>query len=183
MKKSVLTILVLVLLGVTDTFAQSNLKIGYTNPDYILSLLPEAKQIEADLTAYSKQLESQLQSKMEEFQTKLGDYQQKMSSGQMIPEVARDKEAELNALRESIEKFQRDADASLQKKQVQLLQPAYDKIQKAINEVAEANGYTHVLSSDAGAFAILLYASDDSNITNLVLNHLGIDPPEETDQQ
>jgi outer membrane protein len=65
----------------------------------------------------------------------------------------------------------------LQKKQVQLLQPAYDKIQTAINDVAKENGYTHVLSSDAGAFAILLYATEDSNITNLVLNKLGIEPP------
>lgn len=170
---------VLLMSGLTCTFAQSNLKIGYTNPDYILSLLPEAKQIEADLTAYSKQLESQLQSKMEEFQTKLSDYQQKVTSGQMIPEVQRDKEAELNGLRESIEKFQRDADASLQKKQVQLLQPAYDKIQTAINDVAEQNGFTHVFSSDAGAFAILLYAQEETNITDLVLKKLGIEPPAE----
>jgi outer membrane protein len=179
MKKLVLAMGVLFMSGLTCTFAQSNLKIGYTNPDYILSLLPEAKQIEADLTAYSKQLESQLQSKMEEFQTKLSDYQQKATSGQMIPEVQRDKEAELNGLRESIEKFQRDADASLQKKQVQLLQPAYDKIQTAINDVADENGFTHVFSSDAGAFAILLYAQEETNITDLVLRKLGIEPPAE----
>jgi outer membrane protein len=177
MKKIVIALSVLLIPGLMSSYAQSNLKIGYTNPDYILSLLPEAKQIEADLTAYSKQLESQLQSKMEEFQTKLSDYQQKVSSGQMIPEVQRDKETELNGLRESIEKFQRDADASLQKKQVQLLQPAYDKIQNAINDVADENGYTHVFSSDAGAFAILLYANDESNITDLVLKKLGIEPP------
>ncbi|MBR9997517.1 MAG: OmpH family outer membrane protein [Cyclobacteriaceae bacterium] len=179
MKKLIIAVMVLLMSGLINTYAQSNLKIGYTNPDYILSLLPEAKQIEADLTAYSKQLETQLQSKMEEFQTKLSDYQQKVTSGQMIPEIQRDKEAELNGLRESIEKFQRDADASLQKKQVQLLQPAYDKIQNAINDVADENGYTHVFSSDAGAFAILLFAQEETNITNLVLRKLGIEPPAE----
>jgi outer membrane protein len=62
---------------------------------------------------------------------------------------------------------------------VQLLQPAYDKIQGAINDVADENGYTHVFSSDAGAFAILLYAKDESNITDLVLKKLGIEPPAE----
>ena len=183
MKKILIAFSALLISSLTISNAQTTLKIGYTNPDYILSLLPEAKQIEADLTAYSKQLESQLQSKMEEFQTKLSDYQQKVNAGQIIPEVARDKEAELNALRDSIEKFQRDADASLQKKQVQLLQPAYDKIQTAINDVADENGYTHVFSSDAGAFAILLYAKDESNITDLVLNKLGIEPPKEESNQ
>lgn len=179
MKKQLIFIITLLFIGLTNTFAQSGLKIGYTNVDYILSLLPESKEIEAELSAYSKQLQSQLQSKMQEFQTKLSDYQQKMNAGQMIPEVAKDKEAELTQLQESIQKFQRDADSSLQKKQTKLLQPAYDKIQEAINKVAEANGYTHVFSSDAGNLPILLYADDKSNITDLVLKQLGIEPPKE----
>ena len=177
MKKLLIILSAMVLFGMNSSYAQSDLKIGYTNVDYILSLLPEAKEIEAELAAYQKQLESQLQSKMQEFQTKLNDYQQQATAGQMLPEVQRDKEAELNTLRSSIEKFQRDADASLQKKQVDLLQPAYEKIQQAINEVAEANGYSHILSSDAGAYAILLYAKEDTNVTDLILRKLGIDPP------
>lgn len=177
MKKSLFVVLAMFLFGMNSTIAQSNLKIGYTNVDYILSLLPEAKEIEAELGAYQKQLESQLQSKMQEFQTKLNNYQQQASAGQMLPEVQRDKESELNTLRSSIEKFQRDADASLQKKQVDLLQPAYEKIQNAINEVAEENGYSHVLSSDAGAYAILLYAKEETNVTDLILKKLGIEPP------
>ena len=31
------------------------LKIGYTNADYILSLLPEAKQLDSELKAYEQQ--------------------------------------------------------------------------------------------------------------------------------
>jgi outer membrane protein len=178
MRTLLLSLGLVILLPCQSLHAQTSaIKIGYTNVDYILSLLPEAKEIEAELTAYSKQLESQLGSKYQEFQDKLADYQQKASSGEMIPEVMRDKEAELNTLRQSIEKFQRDADASIQKKQVELLQPAYDKIQKAINEVSEANNYTHVFSSDAGSFAVLLYAREEDNITNLVLTKLGIEPP------
>jgi outer membrane protein len=179
MKKLFIVLTLFSAVALSDGYAQTNLKIGYTNVDYVLNLLPEAKEIEAELSAYGKQLESQLQSKMAEFQEKLNDYQTKMSNGEMLPAVARDKENELNALRSSIEKFQRDADASLQKKQVDLLQPAYEKIQNAINVVAEANSYTHVLSSDVGAFAVLLYANEDSNITDLVLAELGIEAPVE----
>ncbi|MFC2124958.1 OmpH family outer membrane protein [Bacteroidota bacterium] len=159
--------------------AQSGMKIGYTNVDYILSLLPEAKEIEAELSAYTKQLESQLQSKAEEYQTKAMDLQQKMQSGDIIPAVAQDKQDELRNLEASIQKFQRDADASLQNKRVTLLQPAYDKIQKAINEVSEENEYTHVFSSDAGMMPVLLYARDEDNITNLILTKLGVEIPEE----
>jgi outer membrane protein len=158
-----------------------NLKIGYTNVDYILGLLPEAKQISSELQSYQKQLEDQLQSKYQEFQTKLNDYQQKASSGQMIPEVMKDKENELANLRESIQKFQKDADESIQKKQSDLLQPAYDKIQKAINSVAKENGYTHVFTSDAGTYPVLLYVRDQDNLTDLILKKLGVQPPAKQD--
>ncbi len=158
-----------------------NLKIGYTNVDYILGLLPEAKQISSELQSYQKQLEDQLQSKYQEFQTKLNDYQQKASSGQMIPAVMKDKENELANLRESIQKFQKDADESIQKKQSDLLQPAYDKIQNAINSVAKENGYTHVFASDAGTYPVLLYVRDQDNLTDLVLKKLGVQPPAKQD--
>ena len=157
------------------------MKIGYTNTDYILSLLPEAKEINAELTSYQKQLETQLQAKYQEFQEKLNDYQQKASSGEMIPEVMRDKEAELNTLRQAIEKFQKDADESIQKKQAELLQPTYDKIQNAINNVAKDNGYSHVFSSDAGVYPVLLFVRDQDNITDLILMSLGIEPPAKED--
>jgi len=96
MKKLFIVITLFTVIAVSKSYAQSDLKIGYTNVDYVLNLLPEAKEIEAELTAYGKQLESQLQSKMAEFQEKLNDYQTKMSSGEMLPAVARDKETELN---------------------------------------------------------------------------------------
>jgi len=179
MKNKFLYVLAATLLVGFTVKAQSGVKIGYTNVDYILSLLPEAKEIEAELTSYTKQLESQLQSKAEEYQTKAMDLQQKMQSGDIIPAVAQDKQEELRNLEASIQKFQRDADTSLQNKRVALLQPAYDKIQKAIDDVSEANGYTHVLSSDAGMMPILLYARDEDNVTNLILTHLGIEIPEE----
>lgn len=156
---------------------QPAVKIGYTNVDYILGLLPEAKEISNQLTSYQKQLQNQLKSKYQEFQDKLADYQQKASTGDMIPEVMKDKEAELASLRESIQKFQKDADESIQKKQTELLQPAYDKIQNAIDSVADENGYTHVFTSDVGSYPVLLYVRDQDNLTDLVLLKLGIQPP------
>jgi outer membrane protein len=47
-----------------------------------------------------------------------------------------------------------------------------------VNEVAKANGYTHVLNSDQ----VLLYAEEESDITDLVFNQLGIKPPAEGDK-
>ena len=65
MKKLFIVCVLFSAIAVSNSYAQTNLKIGYTNVDYVLNLLPEAKEIEAELTAYGKQLESQLQSKPE----------------------------------------------------------------------------------------------------------------------
>lgn len=157
------------------------IKIGYTNLDYIFGLLPDAKTISSELTSYQNQLQKQLQSKYQEFQDKLNDYQQKAGTGEMIPEVMKDKEDELNTLRQSIEKFQKDADASIQKKQAELMQPIYEKIQKAVNDVAKENSYTQVFSSDVGTYPVLLYVRDQDNLTNLVLLKMGVQPPARQD--
>lgn len=177
MKTRWIFILAFLVAAVSAKAQDSGLKIGYTNAEYILSNMPEAKQIEADLKDYEQQLSTQLQSKSADFDKKVQDYQR--TAENMIPEVRADKERELQGLQQSIQKFQQDAQESLRRKQGELLQPAFDKIQTAIDEVAKSNGYTHVFNSgqpEAG-LNILLYARDEDNISDLVLKQLGIDPP------
>lgn len=164
------------LLAVGSLHAQG-LKIGYTNAEYVLSLLPEAKQVEADLKAYETQLQNQLQAKYQEFQAKAADYQQNAAS--MIEAVKADRERELQGLQENIQKFQADAETSLLQKRNQLLAPLVEKVGNAIKEVAEENQYTHVFSSGAAGLDVLLYAEEQYNVTELILAKLGIDPPSE----
>jgi len=160
-------------LSVFSANAQStNLKIGYTNVDYILSKLPEAKQIESDLKTHEEQLGTQLQSKMKEFEEKYKTFMETQES--LTPVIRNDKQTELQTLQANIQKFQQEAEQSLQQKQVELLKPAYDKIQNSINQVAKENGYTHVFSNDAGGVPILLYATEQDDISDLVLANLGV---------
>ncbi|GJM29340.1 MAG: hypothetical protein DHS20C17_19750 [Cyclobacteriaceae bacterium] len=150
----------------------ATLKIGYTNVDYILSKLPEAKQIESDLKSHEEQLGTQLQSKMKEFEDKYKTFMETQES--LTPVVRNDKQTELQTLQTNIQKFQQEAEKSLQQKQVELLRPAYDKIQSSIDKVAKENGYTHVFSNDAGGVPILLYATEQDDISDLVLANLGV---------
>lgn len=174
MKIRSLIILAFLAIG-TGAMAQQSLKIGYTNVDYVLSLMPETKQVEAEYNAYQQQIENQLQSKITEFQTKGQQFQQQAAT--MTDLIRADKQAELQALQASIERFQREAQGSLNKKQGDLFQPLFDKIGTAINAVAEENGYTHVFSSGVPGMDILLYATEENDVSPLVLKKLGIDPP------
>jgi outer membrane protein len=154
--------------------AQAPLKIGYTSVEYVLSQMPERKQIESDLKAYSTQLEAQMKSKQTAFQTKLEQYQKGGST--MTAVVKADTEKELQTMQQGLQEFSSTAQQSLQQKQQQLLSPALDKIQKNIDLVAAESGYTYVLNSDAGSSPILLHGPKDGDISDLILKKMGITP-------
>jgi outer membrane protein len=164
------------LMAFTTVAQSTSLKIGYTNVDYILSKLPEAKQIESDLKTHEEQLGAQLQSKMKEFEEKYKVFMETQET--MEPVIRNDKQSELQTLQTNIQKFQQEAERSLQQKQVELLKPAYEKIQASIDKVAKDNGYTHIFSNDAGGVPILLYATEQDDISNLVLANLGVSTAE-----
>ncbi|MBX0292790.1 OmpH family outer membrane protein [Hymenobacter sp. HSC-4F20] len=159
----------------TATMAQTAapLKIGYTSVQYVLSQMPESKQIESQLKDYSTQLKGQLDAKSTEFRTKVEAYQK--GGATMTDVVKADKEKELQNLQQSIQEFQQNAEVSLQQKQQTLLKPALDKLQKNIDAVADENGYTYILNSD-GDSPLLLHGPKDGDVSDLILKKMGITP-------
>lgn len=154
--------------------AQAPLKIGYTSVEYVLSQMPESKQIESDLKAYGSQLEAQLKSKQTAFQTKLDAYQK--GGAAMTPVVKADTEKELQTMQQGLQEFSSTAQQSMQQKQQALLRPVLDKIQKTIDAVAEENGYTYVLNSDSGSNPVLLHGPKDGDVSDIILKKMGITP-------
>ena len=172
-------ILLLTVLAVTfiGSISAQGLKVGYADANYILSLMPEAAQAQSEITSHENMIQTQLQAKYKDYQTKLATYQENAATYDDI--IRQDKEAELVALQESIQKFEGTAQNSVVKKQNELLQPLFQKIGKAIEAVAVENNYDFIFSAGAQGVDILLYAKKDKNMTNLVLAKLGIDPPAE----
>lgn len=165
--KTIFLLIAVMAVGVLSVQAQA-LRIGYTNTDYILSRMPEAKQIESDLKTHRDQLGAQLKSKQEEFERKYQSFVDGQAT--MTEVVKRDVQVELQALQESIQKFATEAEKSMQNKQVQLLAPVYEKIDGGIKEVAKENGFSHVFSQ-----GVLLFATEENDISDLVLAKLGVE--------
>ncbi|WP_341227274.1 OmpH family outer membrane protein [uncultured Arcticibacterium sp.] len=161
--------------------ANAQVKIGYTNIDYILTNLPDSKEIQEKLTTEKAQYDKLLQEKVAEFQKSYENYQKNAAT--MTPVIRQDKEKSLQTAQTGIQEFQQNSEVAIQNKQRELLAPVMDKIQVAIDEVAKANGYTHVLNSDAGygTTPVILVAPDSDNITVLVFKHMGVTPPEDTE--
>ncbi|WP_266368451.1 OmpH family outer membrane protein [Tellurirhabdus rosea] len=159
------------------TPAATAIKIGYTNIDYILGNMPESKDIQNQLGIQRTQLENAYNAKVKEFQDKLATYEK--GAATMTDVIRADREKELQNLQQQIQEFQRNSEESLQKKYTQLVNPVLQKIQTNIDAVAKENGYTHVFNLDAGTGTtpILLYATKESDITELVFKKMGVTPP------
>lgn len=187
--KSKLIVAVLAIIALIGTESQAQQaaaapKIGWTNVDYVMTLLPDYKKIENELMIQQQQIEKAMQEKSKEFEDKYKAYQANASKWSEI--IRADKEKELNRLQTDFQDFQRTSQESLQKKQQQLLQPVMVKIQGAIDAVGKENGYTYIFNMDAGANTtpIILFAgSEDLNVSNLILKKLGVDPAEVEKQQ
>lgn len=160
--------------------ANAQQKIGYTNVDFILNNLPDAKDIETKLKTEKAQYDKLLQDKVADFQKKYEDYQKNAPT--MSPVIKADREKELTNQNNAIQEFQQNSEGALQQKQQQLLAPVLDKIDKTIKDVAKENGYTYVFNTDAGpgTTPILLVAPDADNISDLVFKKLGVTPPAKT---
>ncbi len=178
MKIKLMTSLValFILAGVSS---QAQTKVGYTNIDYILTNLPDAKTIQETLRTEKAQYDKLYQEKVADFQKNLEDYQKNAAT--MSPVIRADKEKYLQNKQGEIQEFQSNSEVALQQKQQELLAPVLDKIQVAIDAVAKANGYTYVFNSDAGpgTTPIVLVAPEQDNISNLVFDQLGVPRPKE----
>lgn len=167
-------ILTLATLASLSASAQTSSKLGYANADYIFSQLPDAKQVEATLKATSEQLNNMINAKDLEWKKKFTDYTANQNN--MLEAVRNNTLNEIEQLQENVNKFKQEAQAELQRKEQQLLQPVYQKILKAIADVAKENGYTVILSQRVSGTPTLLHAGEEDNISDMVLKKLGITP-------
>lgn len=161
--------------------AQDSPKIGFVDTDYILTQMPEAKQIQSELQAYQRQLMNKINATIQGFQQQAQQYQQ--TAGTMTEQARQEKEAELQELQQQIQQDQQQAQLSLQQKEGELLEPVYEKIQSNIDKVAETNGFTHIFSSNVAGNPILLYVKDQdsADISDMVLQAMGITPASPSD--
>lgn len=157
-----------------------DLKIGYTNVELLIDLMPEMEQIGADLQDYQAQLQTNIQTKIADFQRKVQAFQQ--AAPTMAEDALNQRRNELQRQEQELQKFEQDAQVSYQRKLQELLEPVQQKVFNAINAVAAENNYTHIFSETAGNAPVLLYTRDEDKFTELVIAKLGITLPERPQQ-
>lgn len=150
--------------------AQKNLKFGYIDLQKLIAQMPEADSAKRTLEKETKAIKDQLETMQVELNNKYNDYLNKADS--MTAFIKQSKEVELQDMQERISNFSNAGEQNIQQLQAKLYQPIIDKAQKAINTVAQANGFTYIF--DLSANFILYHAPETEDITPLVKQNLGL---------
>ncbi|WP_024768763.1 OmpH family outer membrane protein [Aquimarina macrocephali] len=165
MKKIILSILILIVSFQLN--AQS--KTGTIDSEYILSQMPELTKVQEDLKAYNGKMEGDLKVKVEAYQAKVKEYQDKVAS--FTEAIKKTKQEEIIALENDIAKFRQNGSKLIQIEQNRLLQPLYQKIGQALEEVAKTEGYAQVFTITTSGLA---YVDPKFDVTKTVMTKLGI---------
>lgn len=168
MKKIVL-FLAFGLFASTAVMAQTAPKFGFVDSRELLKAMPEMAKADADLQAYTKTFQEQLQTMSKEYEKKVQDYQaQEKTMSEAVKEV---KQKEIIDLQNRIESTNQSATEKVEKKKEELYKPILEKADKAIKDVAKEKAFTYVFDASSG---VLLHATESDNILPLVKAKLGI---------
>ena len=172
MKKIIgITTLAIILSLAGQSIMAQNLKFGHVNSEELIQLLPEFDSAQVALDKYRKELINYLELMSVELNNKSDAYNRE--SKNLTDLVKQTKEQELIDMNRKIQEFQTHAQEKLQNKQVDLFQPIYLKVDKAIKDVGKENGFTYVFDVAKGA---LLYFDEtkSTNVLTLTKTKLGL---------
>lgn len=144
----------------------------YADVDYILSMLPEAKELEEELKATQTRLQNDFEAKQNRFKTLFTEYQTKGAS--MSDTVRQRTESELMALNQELQDFPQDAQKTLENTRSLRMAPVYLMVGKALDAVAVANGFSVIIPKTLSGYDVILFADERKNVSNLVLQQLGV---------
>ena len=162
-------IIVLLFTAIISISVNAQSKTGTIDSEYILSQMPELTKVEEDLKAYNKKLEDELKVKVDNYQAKVKEYQEKVAS--FTDPMKKTKQEEIINMENEIAKFRQNGSQLVQIEQNRLLQPLYQKIGQALEEVAKAEKYTQVFTITTSGLA---YVDPNYDLTKKVAAKLGI---------
>lgn len=151
-----LFVALLMALPMTFTYAQS--KVAHIDTQKLIGEMPEVIAAQKQLEQLEKTYTSEIENTYKEFQTKAQSYSADAANQTDVTNQARQKE--LETMQQNINQYRETAAQDLQKKQVEMMRPLYDKARAAIEKVAAAQGFDYVLDASAGGSVIMAKGKD-----------------------
>ena len=142
-------------------------KVAMMDYEAVLAVMPETKKMTTELEAFSKTKGDELGKQADAFQKEVQQYQQ--VDGPKMTEAQREaKEAELQKKQQNLQQIQQTAQNDLAQRRDTAVKPIIEKLNKAVEKVAKANGYDFIIDAQA-----LIYKGGP-DATPLVKKELGL---------
>jgi len=154
--------------GWSNSYAQ--LKIRYINSQRILAEYPEAQDVQKKLDEIRSGYETEYNKMLQDYDNLLKEIDNQ--SLLLSPEKKAEKEKQAQELGMQIERYRQDKlgpQGEFYKKNMELTQPLYDKIDQIIQKIGDAEGYDYIMDVVQG---VVLYAKPEYDITDQVLEEL-----------
>ncbi len=162
------------LVAVLAPAAHAQTRVGYVDTEYIFGKMPEYQTVQQQLNRQAQQWEGELQNLRRDVDEAFREYQAREllytseERQRRRDEIARQEE-EIDRLRTKY--FGPEGDYFNQ--QQTLMQPIQERLLAAIEKVAEEQNFDYVF--DKGGDFLFLYARPQYNVSDRVLEELGID--------
>ena len=141
-------------------------KVASMDYEAVLAAMPETKKMTTDLYTFTKTKSDELNKQGEAFQKEVQQYQ---AEGAKLTEAQRQsKEAELQKKQQNLQQLQTMAQNDLAQRRDNAVKPIVEKLNKAVEKVAKANGFDFIIDSTA-----LIY-KNGPDATPLVRKELGL---------
>ncbi len=152
-----------------------SMRIGYTNLEQVLRLMPEAQAADSQLRAYQVSLMQPIQQKQAILEKQYQAFLDLQQKGLLAPVEAEQRQKELVKLNEEVQRLQMQAEEKFYAKRAEIFQPISDKLQKVIEDFAKEEGYDYILNnSNATGTALILHAPKEHDVTKRLLKRLGV---------
>ncbi len=155
--KMIKTFVLACLLLVSSMLTAQDLKFGHINMQELIMELPAKLEADTKLQAEAQILQDRMKVMSEEHEKKFRDY---IAQRETMPELIRTTmEKEIQDIEQRLQNYQTMAQQTLQKKEQELYQPILEKVQQAVDNVGQEQGFIYIFDLSS---QVVLYHSDKS---------------------
>lgn len=162
--------LVFVFMMAFSVFGQEQ-KHAHLNLGNILAMMPEVAEAEANMKNLRDSLVQVYEGRLEGLQNEYGAFQAEMAQGNVAPIDQQKKAQEFQQKQQQLVQFEQQIPTIMEIRRQQKLVPILERIDQAVKEVANENGYSMVFDTSGGA---MLFAAETEDIMSLVKAKLGL---------
>lgn len=166
-KKTIITFILAAFVMASTSFAQ---KFGHINSQQLLAGSPLVQEADVTLKTFQDDLISKGKAMVTKFEASYNKYVKEVDAGGLSKVQMGQREAELGATQQAIQKYEVEVQQKIGKKREELYKPILDKAKIAIDEIGKEGSYTMIFDTGGNA---LLFAVEGEDLLAKVKAKLG----------